>query len=84
MTEVEFNYLKAKIVGNDCVVFRLEDGAQVIVRVDITRAGSRVNEKTGQTDYNFEFHNQVKIVPAKRTFKVSLPEQGKGDKGYIK
>lgn len=85
-SEVEFNYLASKVVGNDCVVFRLEDGTQVIVRVDIMRAGFRINEK-GVKDYNFEFQNSVKVVPADKTFRVLMPIQpgGSGDpKKYTK
>jgi len=84
--EVEFTYLAAKVVGNDTVVFRLEDGAQVIVRVDINRAGFRINPSTGSRDYNFEFNNTVKVVPHDKKFKALVPEQPppKKDGGYIK
>ena len=83
MGQVEFKYLESKVVGNDCIVFRLEDGTQAVVRVDIMRAGSRMNEK-GATEYHFEFNNAVKIIPADKKFKIDVPEQTKGDKSYVK
>lgn len=86
MSEVEFNYLSSKAVGNDCIVFRLEDGTQVIVRIDIMRAGFRVNDK-GNKDYHFEFNNPVKVVPSDKKFKATVPIQpanaSKGEKQYI-
>ena len=36
--KVEFKILEAKLVGSNTVVFRLEDGAMVKVKVDIGRA----------------------------------------------
>lgn len=83
MGQVEFKYLESKVVGNDCIVFRLEDGTQAVVRVDIMRAGNRINEK-GEVDYHFEFNNSVKIIPADKKFKVLVAEQTKGDKSYVK
>ncbi len=86
--EVEFTYLSAKTVGNDSIVFRLEDGAQVIVKVDIVRAGFRINSATGKRDYNFEFNNTVKIIPHDKKFKAVVPEpqpsfSKKSNGGYV-
>jgi hypothetical protein len=81
--EKEFKLLDSKIVGNDKIVFRLENGAQVIVRVDITRAGIRINEK-GDEEYHFDFANSCKVIPSKKTFKVTMPKHKEEDTRYIK
>ncbi len=86
LTEVEYDYLDTKIVGNNSVVFKLEDGTQVIVKVDITRAGKRI-KSDGNPDYHFEFANNVKIKPATKKFKVKLrnPNPKKDSaKGYTR
>jgi hypothetical protein len=77
---VEFTYLSSKAVGNDTVVFRLEDGTQVLIRVDLMRAGFRVNPSNGQPEYHCEFNNTVKFVPCDkyRKFKAPVPIAGAG------
>ncbi len=72
MTEVEYDYLETKVLGNNNIVFKLEDGTQVIVTVDIARAGKR-KKPDGTDDYHFEFRNNVKIKPASKKFKVKRP-----------
>ena len=87
MSEVEFTYLSSKLAGSDTVVFRLEDGTEVLVRVDIMRAGFRINPSNGQRDYSFEFNNSVKVVPRDRKFRAQVPlqqGQSKKDGGYVK
>ena len=84
MSDVEFTYLSTKAVGNDTVVFRLEDGAQLTVRVDLARAGSRVNDR-GEIEYHFEFGHQVKVIPKDKKFKVRMPvPPQKSDQSYVK
>jgi hypothetical protein len=67
---VEFKWLEAKSVGTDTVVFRLEDGAMVKVRVDITRAGVATNFKNpdGSPHYSIGTGVGIQIIPATRKF----------------
>ena len=71
VSEVEFECINYKVVGNDCVVFRMADGAQIIVRIDVLRAGRR-KLPNGSFDYHLQLHNQVKVIPANKKFKVQL------------
>jgi hypothetical protein len=72
---VEFKWLEAKPIGNQTVVFNLEDGTQVRIRVDINRAGVSINSVNpdGSPQYHFDIASNVQIVPAQRKFK--LPKQ---------
>jgi hypothetical protein len=86
LTEVEYDYIDTKVVGNNSVVFKLEDGTQVVVTVDIARAGKR-KKPDGTDDYHFEFRNNVKVKPANKKFKVKLPipnPNKNGGKGYTR
>jgi len=77
---VEFKWLDSKLVGNNSLIFRLEDGAEVIVKVEIMRAGVHMDEK-GEPAYHLEFNNLCKVIPAKKTFKMKVvkgaPKEGK-------
>jgi hypothetical protein len=68
---VEFRWLESKLVGNDSLVFTLEDGAKVIVKVEIMKAGVHTDDK-GEPIYHFEFNNICKVIPAKKTFKIKM------------
>jgi hypothetical protein len=74
MTEsmVEFKWLDVKPVGNDTVIFRLENGTTVKVRVSLDRAGLALNMRNpdGSEVYNFNANMQVAIVPAEKKFSV--------------
>ena len=72
---VEFKWLEAKPIGNQTVVFNLEDGTQVRIKVDITRAGIAINSVNpdGSPLYHFDIASGVQIVPAQRKFR--LPKQ---------
>lgn len=72
--KVEFKLLEAKSVGTDTVVFRLEDGAMVKVRVDITRAGVATNftNPDGSPHYSIGTGVGIQIIPASRKF--TLPK----------
>lgn len=69
---VEFKWLDAKLVGNDTVVFHLENGTTVKVRVSLDRAGIALNTKNpdGSDLYNFNANLQMTIVPAEKKFSV--------------
>jgi hypothetical protein len=72
--KVEFKWLEAKSVGTDTVVFRLEDGAMVKLRVDITRAGVATNFKNpdGSPHYSINTNVGIQIIPADKRF--TLPK----------
>jgi hypothetical protein len=74
MTEsnVEFKLLDAKCVGSDTVVFRLEDGAMVKIKVDIQRAGVAVGitNPDGTSHYDIGAALKVSVVPTKKSYYV--------------
>ncbi len=80
---IEFDIIEAKTVGNNSVVFRLEDGTQVIVRVEIGRCGKRLDEN-GEAQYHFDFQNQVKIIPKDKKFRVNQVKNLKPKDDYSK
>lgn len=69
---VEFKWLEAKLMGSDTVVFRLEDGAMVKVRVDINRAGVATNFKNpdGTPHYSIDAGLRIQIVPSSKKFTI--------------
>jgi hypothetical protein len=69
---IEFKWLDAKLVGSDTVVFRLEDGAMVKVKVDIDRAGVALNFKNpdGSPHYNINASLKVSVVPSGKKFLI--------------
>ena len=66
--QVEFKMLDSKLVGNNTVVFRLEDGAMVKIRVDINRAGVAINFKNpdGTPHHAIDTNLVIEIVPKTR------------------
>ncbi len=74
MTEpmVEFKWLDAKPVGTDVVVFHLEDGATVKVRVSLDRAGVASNFKNpdGTNHYSLNANLAMTITPAEKKFSI--------------
>lgn len=75
---VEFKMLEAKLVGSDTVVFRLEDGAIVKIKVDINRAGVAINFKNpdGSPHYNINTGLNISVIPNEKKFfipKSQLP-----------
>ncbi len=69
---VEFKMLEAKPVGNDVVVFHLEDGTNIKVRVSLDRVGVALNFKNpdGTPHYTTNFNLTVNILPAERKFSI--------------
>jgi hypothetical protein len=76
--KVEFRWLEAKCVGGNVVIFRLEDGTQVKVTVDLDRAGVAINQLApdGNPMYNLNFSNKANIIPP--TKKYTLPKSQLG------
>jgi len=64
--------IEAKNVGTNTIVFMLEDGTKVLVKVEVGRCGKRLNEK-GEAQYHLDFHNNVRFIPKNKKFKVQLP-----------
>jgi hypothetical protein len=78
--QIEFKWLEAKSQGNDTVVFRLEDGALVKIRVDINRAGVALNftNPDGTAHYNVNANLGITVIPPEKKFRIpkaSLPTQ---------
>lgn len=71
--QVEFKWLDAESQGNDTVVFKLEDGALVKIRVSIDRAGVATNFRNpdGTSHYNVSSNLHVTVVPPERKYAVS-------------
>ena len=69
---VEFKMLEAKLVGSDTVVFRLEDGAIVKIKVDINRAGVALNFRNpdGSPHYNISTGLNISVIPNEKKFFV--------------
>jgi len=69
---IEFKWLDAKLIGSDTVVFRLEDGAMVKIKVDIDRAGVALNLKNpdGSPHYNINASLKVSVVPSGKKFSI--------------
>lgn len=69
---IEFKWLDAKLVGSDTVVFRLEDGATVKIKVDIDRAGVATNftNPDGSAHYNINASLKVNVIPSSKKFSI--------------
>src|SRR4030042_1810488 len=68
--KIEFKWLDAKCTGTDTVIFRLEDGATVKVKIDIDRAGiaTNVTNPDGTPHYEIGTSVKVAVVPPKKTY----------------
>ena len=71
--QIEFKWLDVKLIGNDTVTFKLEDGATLKVRVDVDRAGVALNFKNpdGSAHYNLNISPRITLIPPGK--KYSLP-----------
>jgi hypothetical protein len=69
---VEFKMLDSKSVGSDTVVFRLEDGTMVKIRVEINRAGIATNFKNpdGTPHYTINAGLRIQVVPKSKKFYI--------------
>ncbi len=70
--QVEFKWLDARLQGNDTVVFRLEDGALVKIRVNVDRAGVALNYRNpdGTLHYNVSTNLNLTVIPSDKKFTV--------------
>ena len=77
---VEFKILDYKLLGSDTVVFRLEDGAMVKVKVDISRAGVAINFKNpdGSPHYNIAADLRINVTPPEKKFSIPKSQLPQG------
>ena len=70
--KIEFRILDAKVIGANTVVFGLEDGAMVKVRVDIDQAGIAVNFSSpdGSPRYDIRASLHVNVTPPGKKYTV--------------
>ena len=70
--KIEFEVLEAKLLGSDTIVFKLEDGTQVKIRVGIARVGVAKNFKNpdGTPHYAVDTNLQISFVPASKKFYI--------------
>ena len=70
--QVEFKLLDSKLVGSNTVVFRLEDGTMVKIKVDINRAGIAINFKNpdGTPHYAIDTNLGIHLIPKSKKFYI--------------
>jgi hypothetical protein len=70
--KIEFKWLDAKCTGTDTIVFRLEDGATVKVKIDIDRAGiaAGITNPDGTPHYEIGTSIKVTVVPPKKAYYI--------------
>ena len=71
---VEFKMLDAKLVGNDTVVFKLEDGATVKVKVGMGRAGVATTFKNPDGTPHYNIHPSIQIIITPSSKKYYIPK----------
>lgn len=83
--EVEFKRLDWKTVGNDTVVFLLEDGTKIKAKLSINRVGVATKERNpdGSPRYHIDFGTHLTIIPKDKIFKLTppIPAKKPDDKG---
>jgi hypothetical protein len=69
---VEFKLLDYKCISNDTVVFELEDGTKVKIKVDIDKIGLATNFKNpdGTPHYLVNPTIRVNVIPADKMFRI--------------
>jgi len=68
--ETEYNMLVSKAKGPEEVIFELEDGSIIKIRVNIDRAGVSTD---GSKHYNVQASMSVNVIPADRKYKLTKP-----------
>ncbi len=78
--KVEFKILDVKLVGSNTVVFRLEDGAMVKVKVDIERAAVAIDFKNpdGTPHYNIGTGLRLTVIPKDKKFYIPKSKLKRG------
>jgi hypothetical protein len=68
--KIEFKWLDAKCIGTDVIVFKLEDGATVKVKIDVDRAGiaTGITNPDGTPHYEIGTSLKVTVIPPKRAY----------------
>lgn len=71
--EIEFKMLDSHPDGHDEVVFQLEDGSIIKIRVNIDRAGvaTNYNNPDGSKHYNIQASMNVNVISSDRKYKLS-------------
>ena len=77
--KIEFKMLDHQRVGDEHVIFKLEDGTMVKVKVDLDRVGIATNYKNpdGTPHYAVNASLKLSIIPNERKFFVE-PDAVKG------
>ena len=68
--KIEFKWLEVKCIGTDTVVFKLEDGATVKVKVDLDRAGvaKSITNPDGTPHYDIGASLKVNVIPSTKSY----------------
>ncbi len=72
--KIEFKMLDHERVGDDTVIFKLEDGTIVKVKVDLDRAGIATNYKNPDGTLHYAVNTSVKVFVIPYDKKFSLPK----------
>jgi len=82
--KVTFKLLEAKLIGTDTVNFRLEDGTNVKIRVEIDKCAIAENFKNPDGSDHYMINPSIKltILPKSKTFtiprdKINVPRSPK-------
>ncbi len=69
-SKIQFKRLDAKCIGTDTIVFRLEDGARVKVKMDLERAGVAIDYKNpdGTPHYQIGPSVKVTVIPSEKSY----------------
>ena len=85
--EIEFKMLESNADGSDEVIFQLEDGSIIKIRVNIDRAGVATNYRNsdGSKHYNVQASMSVNVISSDRTYKITKSgmKSGKSDKSVV-
>ena len=73
--EIEFKMLDSKPDGVDEVVFKIEDGSTIRIRVHIDRVGvaTNYNNPDGSQHYNVQASMPVNVISSDRKYTISKP-----------
>ena len=82
--EIEFKMLESNADGSDEVIFQLEDGSIIKIRVNIDRAGVATNYRNsdGSKHYNVQASMSVNVISSDRTYKLTKSGM-KSDKSVV-
>jgi hypothetical protein len=70
--KIEFKWLEAKCTGTDTVVFKLEDGAVVKIKVDVDRAGvaTGFTNPDGTPHYEIGAALKINVIPSNKAYYI--------------